>query len=202
VRFLDAHGALVARLIRAKQQVIKLLEEQKQAIIHRAVTRGLDASGRLKPSNVPWFGDVPQHWEVVRLRNLVSHVTSGSRGWSRYASDAGPLFIRIGNLTRSSIDIQLEDIVRLNLPKAVLGETERTRIQPDDILLSITAYIGAVAVVPRGLGEAYVSQHVACCRLRKGMANPKWLGYVLLSPVGQIHGTLCMYGGTKQGLSR
>jgi type I restriction enzyme, S subunit len=46
-----------------------------------------------------------------------------------------------------------------------------------------------------------VSQDVVCCRPRKGAANPKWLGYVLLSPVGQIHGTLCMYGGTKQGLS-
>jgi type I restriction enzyme, S subunit len=92
VGFLDAHGALTARLIRAKQRIIKLLEERKQAIIHRAVTRGADPSGRLKSSGVSWLGDVPEHWDVVRLRNLVSHVTSGSRGWSRSASDAGPLF--------------------------------------------------------------------------------------------------------------
>jgi type I restriction enzyme S subunit len=66
-RFLDAHGALTVRLIRAKQQIIKLLEEQKQAIIHRAVTRGPDLNVHLKPSGIPWLGDVPEHWEVVRL---------------------------------------------------------------------------------------------------------------------------------------
>jgi type I restriction enzyme, S subunit len=68
VRFLDTHGALTARLIRAKQRLIKLLEEQKQAIIHRAVTRGLDPNVRLKPSGVPWLGHVPEHWEVRRLK--------------------------------------------------------------------------------------------------------------------------------------
>jgi type I restriction enzyme S subunit len=199
--FLDWHSGLTAKAIRAKQAVIELLEEQKQAVIHRLVTQGIDPTVRLKPSGFAWLGDIPEHWKVVRLRNLIHHVTSGSRGWSRYASDAGPLFIRIGNLTRSSLDVELETGVRLNLPKGVNVEADRTRIQPDDILLSITAYIGSVAVVPPSVGEAYVSQHVACCRPKKGAANPKWLGYVLLSPVGQTHGILCMYGGTKQGLS-
>jgi type I restriction enzyme S subunit len=67
-------------------------------------------------------------------------------------------------------------------------------------LLSITAFIGSVAIVPDDLGDAYVSQHVACCRLVPEV-NPRWIGYVLLSPIGQTHGTLSMYGGTKQGLS-
>jgi type I restriction enzyme S subunit len=83
----------------------------------------------------------------------------------------------------------------------VLGEAARTRIQPGDILLSITAFIGSVAVVPANIEEAYVSQHVACCRIRAGAADPRWVGYVLLSSVGQKHGQLSMYGGTKQGLS-
>jgi type I restriction enzyme S subunit len=74
VRFLDAHGALTARLIRAKQRLIKLLEEQKQAIIHRAVTRGLDPDVRLKPSGIPWLGDVPAHWQVTRLKAVVRNV--------------------------------------------------------------------------------------------------------------------------------
>jgi len=54
--------------------------------------------------------------------------------------------------------------------------------------------------VPDKLGAAYVSQHVACCRLNANI-NPRWIGYVLLSPVGQAHGILSMNGGTKQGLS-
>jgi type I restriction enzyme, S subunit len=71
VRFLDTHGAFTARLIRAKQRLIKLLEEQVQAIIHRALTRGLDPNVRLKPSGVPWLGDIPEPWEVLHLRYLV-----------------------------------------------------------------------------------------------------------------------------------
>ncbi|MGE0592113.1 MAG: restriction endonuclease subunit S [Vicinamibacterales bacterium] len=201
VRFLDHADRRIRRYIRAKQKLIKLLEEQKQAIIHRAVTRGLDPNVRLKPSGVEWLGDVPEHWKVVRLKSLVSRVTSGSRGWSNFAADSGVLFIRIGNLTRASLDLDLESSVRLQLPANVLGEAARTRVQPDDILLSITAFIGSVAVVPSEIEEAYVSQHVACCRPRAGVANSRWVGYVLLSNVGQTHGQLSMYGGTKQGLS-
>ena len=71
VRFLDHADRRIRRYIRAKQKLIKLLEEQKQAIIHRAVTRGLDPNVRLKPSGVEWLGDVPEHWEVAHLRYLV-----------------------------------------------------------------------------------------------------------------------------------
>jgi type I restriction enzyme S subunit len=78
VRFLDHADRRIRRYIRAKQKLIKLLEEQKQAIIHRAVTRGLPSTGsgqatpnvRLKPSGVEWLGDLPEHWEVKKLRLL------------------------------------------------------------------------------------------------------------------------------------
>lgn len=68
VRFLDHTDRRIRRYIRAKQKMIKLLEEQKRAIIHQAVTRGLDPSVRLKASGVGWLGDVPEHWEVRRLK--------------------------------------------------------------------------------------------------------------------------------------
>ena len=68
VRFLDYADRRIRRFIRAKQMLITLLEEQKQAIIHRAVTRGLDPNVRLKPSGVEWLGDVPEHWEIRRVK--------------------------------------------------------------------------------------------------------------------------------------
>ena len=69
VRYLDYVDRRIQRYIRAKQKLIMLLEEQKQAIIHRAVTRGLDPKVRLKPSGVEWLGEVPEHWEVSRVKN-------------------------------------------------------------------------------------------------------------------------------------
>jgi type I restriction enzyme S subunit len=74
VRFLDHADRRIRRYIRAKQKLIKLLEEQKQAIIHRAVTRGLDPKVRLKPSGVEWLGDVPEHWEVRRAKAICSAI--------------------------------------------------------------------------------------------------------------------------------
>ncbi len=69
VRFLDYANGRLERAIRAKRKVIALLQEQKQVIIHRAVTRGLDPSVPLKPSGIPWVGDIPQHWEATRIKN-------------------------------------------------------------------------------------------------------------------------------------
>jgi type I restriction enzyme, S subunit len=74
VRFLDHADRRIRRYTRAKQKLIKLLEEQKQAIIHRAVTRGLDPDVRLKPSGVEWLGDVPEHWELHRAKHLFREV--------------------------------------------------------------------------------------------------------------------------------
>jgi len=77
VRFLDWANGRLERAIRAKRRVIALLNEQKQAIIHRAVTRGLDPKVPLKPSGIPWLGEFPAHWEARRLRTLVHHIDQG-----------------------------------------------------------------------------------------------------------------------------
>ena len=70
VRFLEHVDWRVRRYVRAKERLIGLLEEEKQAIINQAVTRGLDPSVRLKASGVEWLGDVPEHWEVRRLKTI------------------------------------------------------------------------------------------------------------------------------------
>lgn len=64
--------------IRAKRKLIGLLNEQKQAIIHRAVTRGLDPDVPVKPSGIPWLGDIPQHWEMLRSKYLFREVDERS----------------------------------------------------------------------------------------------------------------------------
>jgi type I restriction enzyme S subunit len=70
VRFLHWGNGRLERAIRAKKKVIGLLNEQKQAIIHRAVTRGLDPSVPLRPSGIPRVGDIPRHWETKRLKAI------------------------------------------------------------------------------------------------------------------------------------
>ncbi len=77
-RFLAHHDRLTRRYIRTKQKMIALLNEQKQALIHRAVTRGLDPNVKLKSSGVEWLGEVPEHWEVKRIKYLLREVDERS----------------------------------------------------------------------------------------------------------------------------
>lgn len=74
VAFLRAQDLQIARFIRDKRRLIELLNEQKQIIIHRAVTRGLDPNVRLRPSGIDWLGNVPEHWEIERLKHVVQNV--------------------------------------------------------------------------------------------------------------------------------
>ena len=72
VRYLDDADQQIQAYIAAKQRLITLLEEERQAITHQAVTRGLNPNVKLKPSGVEWLGDIPEHWEVRYLRTTRS----------------------------------------------------------------------------------------------------------------------------------
>ena len=78
VRYLDHMDRRIRRYVTAKRKLIALLGEEKQAIVNRAVTRGLDSNVRLKPSGVEWLGDVPEHWETMRARFLFEEIDTRS----------------------------------------------------------------------------------------------------------------------------
>jgi type I restriction enzyme, S subunit len=199
VRFLDHANRRIDRYIRAKRKLIALLNEQKQAIIHQAVTRGLDPNVRLKPSGIPWFRDIPEHWESLPVRRLVSVVTSGSRGWAQYYSDTGHIFLQSGNLGRS-MSLNLSFIQYVDPPEG--SEGIRTIVQPNDVLVCVTgALTGNVALVDVDLdAPAYVNQHVALVRPRPTAILPRYLAFALHSEVGRTQFKTNEYGGTKQGL--
>ena len=71
VRYLDDADQRVRAYVSAKERLIALLEEERQAVIHQAVTRGLDPNAKLKHSGVEWLGDVPEHWEVAQFARQV-----------------------------------------------------------------------------------------------------------------------------------
>lgn len=148
-----------------------------------------------KDSGVEWLGDVPTHWGIFPLKRDLDFLTSGSRGWADNYADDGDLFIRIGNLTRDAIHLDFSDVQRVIVPSGTEGA--RTKVKAGDILFSITAYLGSVAVVPDGIETAYVSQHIALARVRRKLLVPKWVAYVTLSAVGKTYLETQAYGGTK-----
>ncbi|MCZ8286270.1 MAG: restriction endonuclease subunit S, partial [Bacteroidia bacterium] len=69
-QFLDKKTALIDEAIRIKEKQIELLKERKQILIHKAVTRGLNPNVKLKDSCVDWIGEIPEHWEVKKLKYI------------------------------------------------------------------------------------------------------------------------------------
>lgn len=140
----------------------------------------------------------PKKFEVVKFQELINFITSGSRGWAKYYSPNGKVFIRVQNLSGNKLN--LSDIAFVNPPNTV--EAKRARVSPNDILLAITGNtIGLTAVAPIDLDEAYVSQHVAIIRLNN-LVDPVYIYALLTNQDGgqfQIKGN--QYGHTKPGIS-
>jgi type I restriction enzyme S subunit len=197
--FLDRETTKIDGLVARKQRLIELLQEKRTALITCAVTRGLDPNVPMKDSGVEWLGEIPAHWEINRIKDLSRFVTSGSRGWAEHYSDEGALFLRIGNLRTASVDLDLSDVQRVTPPPG--AESERTRVRVGDVLISITALIGAVGVVPEEVVTGFVNQHLALVRISNRQVRPRWLGYCVLSRVGQEQLRAELYGGTKDGLN-
>lgn len=105
VAFLDGKTRQIARLLRNKRQLIKLLTEQKQALIHRAVTQGLDPDAPRKDSGVAWLGEVPAHWEVKRLRKVATLNPSKQESISKSELEKRVVFLPMENVsTEGEID--------------------------------------------------------------------------------------------------
>lgn len=132
VQFLYHAIRRLNRAIRAKQRVIALLNEQKQVIIHRAVTRGLDPDAPLKPSGIPWLGDIPQHWEFVPLKSLCS-IQSGVTLGKYYTGQnlTEYPYLRVANVQAGHLN--LETVKSLWLPE---DEAKRYLLRDGDVLMT------------------------------------------------------------------
>lgn len=195
--YLDDKVSQVDKAICSKEQQINLLKERKQILIQNAVTRGLNPDAPMRDSGVDWIGEIPAHWEQVRLKNVSNFITSGPRGWSEYFSEHGAYFLQSGNLNES-MGIEFGSAVKVNPPKGAEGL--RTRLLDGDVLVCVTgAKTGKVALAKiSDHQEVYVNQHLCLVRPTKSIL-PEFLALVLHSVAGQTYFFLQQYG-LKQGL--
>ncbi|MCG9706755.1 restriction endonuclease subunit S [Photobacterium damselae] len=186
-------------VIEKTQAQINKLKDLKTGMMQELLTRGVGIDGKphteFKDSPV---GRIPKGWDVKSLGDLSSFITSGSRGWAQYYSESGAIFIRIGNLTREHINFRFKDIIRVSPPESAEGK--RTLVQTGDVLISITADLGVIAVVNESLEKAYVNQHVALVRL-KDIAISRWVGHYLAFEQTQKQFSANNDSGAKAGLN-
>jgi len=121
-RFLDWKTAQINKFIRNKRRLIELLKEQKQNIINQAVTRGLDPKVKLKPSGVEWIGDIPEHWEVRRLKFLCHNLNEQTS-----EKQPGETYIALEHVESWTGRISLPD-------DEITFDSQVKRFQPGDVL--------------------------------------------------------------------
>jgi len=156
----------------------------------------------LKPGyKMTEVGVIPEDWDVVGLGDLNPFVTSGSRGWASYYSEQGDLFIRITNLTRTSIYLDLKNCKFVKLPPES-HEGTRTQLKENDVLISITADIGIVGYVDECVPvPAYINQHIALVRFNPLFVSGKFISYFLASEHSQKLFLASTDTGAKAGMS-
>ena len=141
--------------------------------------------------------DLPKGWCWALSDQLFGFVTSGSRGWAKYSGTEGDLFLGMGNLDHDTLTVDLRETRRVKPPQGTEGE--RTRVEVDDILLSITADIGMIGLAPVGLDKAYINQHLALARCVLP-ETARYVAWYLVSKEGQRRLKGLQRGATKVGL--
>jgi type I restriction enzyme, S subunit len=141
---------------------------------------------------------LPPGWDAFSLGSKASFVTSGSRGWARFYSESGDLFLRSQNIRSGHLDLEDRQHV---LPPAG-AEGERTRVQPNDLLVTITGNsVGNVAISSDDLGIAYISQHVGMIRLVNPSLAPYACWYLSPGAPGNRQIMDAQTGQSKPGLN-
>ncbi|MEU7712835.1 restriction endonuclease subunit S [Micromonospora chalcea] len=176
--FLEAEVPALRRASDLATRQMQLVDERETCLLQEAIA----------------VSDAP----YVPIKRMVSRLTSGPRGWGTMLAEAGTPFIRITNIPRRGIDLDLSNLAYVNVPAS--AERERTRTRSGDVLVSITADIGSVGIVEELGVDGNVSQHVALLRPVVEKCLPRWLAYAIKAPTTNASLTMTSYGGTKVGL--
>lgn len=157
--FLDHETSKIDHLIEKQQKLIELLKEKRQAVISHAVTKGLDPNVPMKDSGVEWLGEVPEHWVIPRLKQLIKYGSSISYGIVQPgdALDEGIPFIQTTNISKGSFELQ--DFQKTSV--AIESNYPRSRLEGGEVILGIRASIGAAFVVPMSFKGVNLSRGIA-----------------------------------------
>ncbi len=174
VRFLDYKLVQIAKLIKAKKKLIAALKEQKQAVINRAVTKGLNPNAKMKPSGIDWLGDVPQGWEIRRLKyfaksNMETLTDSFSKESIIYYIDIST--VGFGEIKRPPVKYVFKDAP---------SRARRVIHTGDTIISTVRTYLKSMCYIDENL-DSYIASTGFAVLTPSKKVFPKLLNYVLSS---------------------
>ena len=182
-------------LIEAQGRKVEALRAHKKGLMQQLFPQEGETQPRLR------FPEFEGAWVKSTIGAFKPFVTSGSRGWAAFYADEGELFVRITNLSRESIYLDLSDKKFVKLPSGA-NEGIRTQLKSADLLISITADIGIIGYVDESAPlPAYINQHIALVRFEHGKLCSKFIAYFLASEQAQRLFRSSTDNGTKAGMN-
>ena len=158
--YLDRKTAEIANLIAHKEQLLRLYEEEKTALINQAVTKGLNPHVPMKDSGIDWLGEIPEHWEVKKLSYLFGKIGSGTTpksGNPEYYENGSINWLQTGDLNDDEIYYTSKLIT-----EAALKDYSTLRFYPQDSI--VIAMYGAT-IGKTGILKIEATTNQACCVL-------------------------------------
>lgn len=196
--FLDEQCEKIDSIATDLEKQIEILQKYKKSLITETITKGLDKLIPMKDSGIEWIGDVPDHWEVKRLKFVSLKIGSGKtpKGGAEIYEDEGITFIRSQNVYDDGL--HLDDVKFIS--DDINNEMSSTQLQIGDILFNITgASIGRCCIYSlKAVGN--VNQHVCIIRANNSCFNA-YLRYVMVSEIGKIQTAINQMGGNRDSLT-
>lgn len=201
--FLDCETAKIDALVAKKERLIGLLQEERTAIITRAVTKGLDVNAPMKDSGVEWLGEIPAHWECFAIARVTLSRCDGPFGSglkSEHYAAAGVRVVRLQNIDWSEFS---------DLDKAFIDETYAKQLGDHSVIagdLLIAGLgdeghpVGRACVAPEGIEPAMVKADCFRFRLDQRRILPRFAAYLLSATASATAGALST-GATRSRMN-
>ena len=188
VSYLDSRCGEVDKVISTQEKRISLLQELKQSIITHAVTKGLNPDVKMKDSGIEWIGEVPEHWEICKIKHIGKiHGRVGYRGYTTAdLVQEGEGALTIGGKHISKCTLDLSDAEYISWSKYY--ESPEIMVTKGDILIAQRGSLGKSALIKEDIGEATINPSLVLLNSIK--FNPTFLHYILLSD--SVITTICL----------
>lgn len=195
VRYLDHATRKIDKAVRAKRKIIALLNEQKQAIIHRAVTRGLDPDAPLNDTGGKWVNKLPENWKAVSLRRVIHAAIDGPH-FSPLYQDSGIPFLSARNVKTDRWSLEDAKYISRDDYREFC---KRVRPEVGDVLYTKGGTTGVARAVDLDF-PFQVWVHIAVLKLSRKRIDPEFLAHCLNSPKCYEQAQLFTRGATNQDL--
>jgi len=180
LEFLDRETGKIDELVAEQRRLMELLKEKRQAVISHAVTKGLNPHAPMKPSGIEWLGDVPEGWEVRKIKFVTANIKAGPFG----STLTKEVYVSSGYRVYGQEQVIPNDftIGDYYITGEKYEELAQYRVSPSDILISCVGTFGKIALVPADIEPGIINPRLIRLRCSKAI-SPEYLVEVMRSNI-------------------